>query len=557
MKDFMLLKLLDKISFIFKSAGIDYPIMRKILQLKFVMDGRRVPTIMRDTKKSESKSSFRSSLAIYAFLGLFIGAFVLIPFPLFLKMNIVIGMLIFMIMTTMVSDFSSVLLDLDDKNILLPRPVDAKTLSTAKMIHILAYLSTITIALSGASIICSLIKYGVLFALVFLFELILICGFVILFTSIFYYAILTIFSGEKLKDIINYCQIVLTVFMILMYQFIGRLFNVSDLNISISPHWWNFFLPSTWFAAPFNLLVEHDFNPYYIFLSFTGIIVPIITMTLYVKVVAPGFERNLQKMKNSDNPKRKKMPENAWQNRVANRICIHPLERTFFRFTLIMLGNERKLKLSIYPNLVFSVMMPLIFFFSFYRANQSFSALFEEIRNGRYYLYLYFSVAFLSSLFSMISKSEDYKGAWIYKALPIEQPAWVIKGALKAFLYHYIVPTYFLLSVISIAIFGLKIVLDLVLIFLNMLVLILVIFHFSKKELPFYKNFQYAQNGSNIGIVFFSFALCACLAGVHYVFLSYISAGIIINAVISLSILIALWHYGFKFSWKDIEGDVQ
>ena len=109
MKDFMILKWLDKISFVFTSAGIDYPMMRRILQLKFVMDGRRVPTIMRDSRKKESKNAFRSSLGIYVFLGLFIGSFMFIPFPIYLKMNIIIGMLTFMIMSTMISDFSSVL----------------------------------------------------------------------------------------------------------------------------------------------------------------------------------------------------------------------------------------------------------------------------------------------------------------------------------------------------------------------------------------------------------------------------------------------------------------
>lgn len=557
MKDFMILKWLDKISFIFKSAGIDYPMMRRILQLKFVMDGRRVPTIMNDSRKKESKNAFRSSLGVYVFIGLFIGLFMFIPFPLFLKMNIIMGMLIFMIMSTMVSDFSSVLLDLDDKSILLPRPVQVKALNVAKLIHILTYLSSITIALSGASLVFGLIKYGVVFSIVFLGELILICGFVILVTSILYYAILTIFSGEKLKDIINYFQIVLTIFMTLMYQLIGRLFNFTNLNVSVNPHWWNVFLPSTWFAAPFSLIVDRDFNPYYIFLSMIGIVVPIITMYLYIKVVAPHFERNLQKMKNSDNANRKKRKEDSWTEKVSKVICPQVLERIFFRFTLLMLSNERKLKLSIYPSLAFSVILPVIFCFSFYRADQSLSDMFQEIRSGKYWLYLYFSVAFLSSLFAMISKSENYKGAWIYKALPIEQPAFVIKGALKAFIYHYIVPIYLVLSFIFVAVFGLKVIIDLVLIFINMMILILVIFLFSKKELPFYKSFQYVQNGNHVGVVLFSFALCACLGGIHYLVMSHFPIGIFVNIVISMVSVIVLWNRSFKFTWKDMGKDVE
>ena len=145
-----------------------------------------------------------------------------------------------------------------------------KALNVAKLIHILTYLASITIALSGASLVFGVIKYGVLFSIVFLGELVLICGFVILVTSILYYAILTIFSGEKLKDIINYFQIVLTIVMMLMYQLIGRLFNFTDLNVSMNPHWWNIFLPSTWFAAPFSIIIDGDFNAYYVLLSAIG-----------------------------------------------------------------------------------------------------------------------------------------------------------------------------------------------------------------------------------------------------------------------------------------------
>lgn len=557
MKEFTILKFLDKIKFIFKFAGIDYPLLRKILQIKFVMDERRVPTIMMNGKNNdESTNSFRSGLLIYAFMGIFIGIFLLPPFSLFLKMNIIMGMLIFMIMTTMISDFSSVLLDIDDKNILLPRPVDAKTLNTAKLIHIVVYLFSITLAITAGALAIGFFRYGFLFFLVLLFEIILICGFVILFTSLFYYVILTVFSGEKLKDIINYFQIALTISMTVMYQLIGRIFNFSDLNISITPNWWHLLLPSAWFAAPFSIFIEHDYNSHYVVLSLVGIIVPIIAITLYVMVVAPRFERNLQKL-NSGSAQRKTKGKASLRRRVSNIICHNPIEKVFFMFTLQMLDNERKLKLRIFPNMAFSVAFPFIFLLNLVGGRVSFSDIFAQISQGRYYLYLYFSVALLAAMFPLISLSQNYKGAWIYKALPVENPAVVFKGAFKGFLYKYIVPTFLFMSFLFIGIYGVKIVPDLALIFLNMLILMLAIFHFSKKELPFYKEFQYAQNGSSTGMIFLMFALCGVAAAVHYFALVLFPFGLALNIGISLIIVIILLHYSFKISWKDIEKGTQ
>lgn len=554
MKEFIILKILDKIKFIFKFAGIDYPLLRKILQMKFVMDERRVPTIMMNGKSNnESKNSFRSGLLIYALMGIFIGLFMLPPFPLFLKMNIIIGMLIFMIMTTMISDFSSVLLDIDDKNILLPRPVDAKTLSAAKLIHIVAYLFSITLAITAGALVMGFFRYGFLFFLVLLFEIILICGFVILFTSLFYYVILTVFSGEKLKDIINYFQIALTITMTIMYQFIGRIFNFTDLHITIIPHWWHVLLPSAWFSAPFSIFIEHDYNSHYVLLSVVGIIVPIIAITLYVMVVAPRFERNLQKL-NSGGSKKKTMEKASLRRTVSNIICHNPIEKAFFRFTLQMLDNERKLKLRIYPNMALAVIFPFIFMLNLFGSGmESFSDTYAEISQGRYYLYLYISVVLLAALFPLISLSQNYKGAWIYKALPVDNPAVVLKGALKGFMYKYIVPIFLFLSLLFIGIFGLKIIPNLALIFLNMLILMLTIFHFSKKELPFYKEFQYAQNGSSTAIILLMFPLCGVAAAIHYMALRFFPLGLALNIGMSLIIVIILWHFSFKISWKDIE----
>lgn len=556
MRKFTILNFLDRMSFLFKSLGVDYPVMRKILQIKFLMDERRVPTIMMNGKNPEkSKNSFRSALIIYLIMGIFIGIFMIPPFPLFFKMNAVIGMIIFMIMTTMISDFSSVLLDLKEKTILLSRPVDAKTLNAAKLIHIVVYLFSITITIAGASLVISLIQYGILFFLVFLLEIVLICGFVILLTALLYYGVITAFSGEKLKDIINYFQIILATFMTIAYQFIGRIFEFSHVTISITPHLWHFLLPSAWFSAPFVLLMEHDVSNYYIALSVIGIIVPIITVALYIKIVAPRFERNLQKLNSSESAKKKKVSKEFFTRTVSNIFCYNPMEKVFFRFTLQMLDNERKLKLRIYPSLAFSIIFPFIFFLNFFRSGQPISESFAEITSGRYYLFLYFSVSLISSLFTTIRFSENHKGAWIYKALPVENPALVLKGAMKAFLVKYILPIYFFQSVIFMAIFGLKIAPSLILIFINLIIQVLLIFHISKKELPFYKDFQY-KNDNNTAIVFISFALCGGAAAIHYIALAFIPFGLVLNIAISLIGAIFLWHLSFRFSWKEIAEEV-
>jgi hypothetical protein len=78
MKDFKLLRFLDKLKPVFNVLGADYIVMRRILQIKLIMDGRRVPTVFagkNNDKNADSDNKFFKSLWIYTLMGL-----ILIPF---------------------------------------------------------------------------------------------------------------------------------------------------------------------------------------------------------------------------------------------------------------------------------------------------------------------------------------------------------------------------------------------------------------------------------------------------------------------------------------------
>lgn len=555
MKDFSILRLLDKFAGLFKKLGVDYQTMRKILQVKLIMDERRVPTILSNKNTFEGKNSFKSSLLMYGVIGLFIGMLMLPPFPLFYKMNIVFGMIIFMVMATMISDFSAVLLDVRDKNILLPRPIDSRTISTAKIIHIVIYLFSITMTISGFALIVGLIMYGIMFALIFLIELILICCFVVFFTSILYLAILSFFDGEKLKDIINYFQILLSVFMLVSYQFIGRIFDLSRITITFQPASWHFFLPTTWFAAPFSLFIEHSFTKYFTVLSLLGVVIPALTTLLYIILVIPYFEGKLQKL-NSDSAGISQGTgiKEKLHRALAHLICFNKTESAFYRFTQNMLANERKLKLKLYPNLAFAIVMPFIMLSSALRYEKSFAEVINKVSNGPYYLALYMTAAFLAMTTTMLSTSEKFRGAWIYRALPIESPISILKGALKAFIIKFMLPVYCFTGLMFVLLCGLKIMPDIILIFLNMLILALITFKLNRKELPFYKDFQYTPDGSRVGILFLSLLICGAFAVIHFL-IKYLTFGVEINIIGSLILIAVLWNLSFKITWKDVMKD--
>ena len=112
MKNFPVLSFLDHFKYIFEKLGINYQLMRRILQVKLTMDGRRVPTVMnREEKRKDKNNNFAYSLILYGVYSLIFVPFILAGQNYIYQMSIVFAIFIFIMMTSLISDFSSVLLD--------------------------------------------------------------------------------------------------------------------------------------------------------------------------------------------------------------------------------------------------------------------------------------------------------------------------------------------------------------------------------------------------------------------------------------------------------------
>lgn len=542
MKDFKSLKFLDKFKGFFNFIGVDYHVMRRILQVKLTMDARRVPTIMSNPKKenTQEKNNFRRSLWIYILFGLFMIPFVIAKNNYLYNMSFVFGFLFFFIMTSLISDFSSVLLDIRDKNIISSKPVSNKTLSIAKTIHILIYMFSLTGAIAGPALIVSLFRQGPLFFIIFLFEVILVDIFIVVLTALFYMLILKFFDGEKLKDIINYVQIILSLAIVIGYQFIGRLFEVVNINVVFTPKWWQYLIIPIWFGAPFDLIIKGCYNTYFIIFTILAVWVPVISIIIYIKFIS-YFEQNLQKLNN--NSSKSKKGHKKLMRSLSKIICHNENERTFFRFTSDMMKNEREFKLKVYPSLGFAIIFPFIFIF-----NQLRGSSFSSLASSKMYLNIYFCVLMLPTVVTMLKFSGKYKAAWIYGVIPFNDTSSIIRGSLKAFIIKLMVPVYAIDCILFVLIFGVRILPDLILVFLNILFFTVICFRVMKKALPFSMPYEATQQSSESLIIFPLMLIIAVLAGIHYA-CTFVSYGIFVYMVVVLIVNLILWKKALNISF--------
>lgn len=537
MTDFFVLRLLDKLRGGFVRIGVDYEVMRSILQVKLTMDGRRTPTVLAGTQKKEEKKE-ESPLRvqwIYILFGVMLIPLMLLTGNYMLQMSLVFGVVMFMITTTLISDFSSVMLDLRDKNILFAKPVTRITLNMAKSLHILIYLFTITLTLTGPSLIVSLFKHGILFFLLYAAEIVLMDCFILVITALLYLLIMKFFDGEKLKDIINYVQIILTIGITVGYQLITRLFDIVELGTSFKPAWWQYLISPVWFAAPFEMVFGGARESHFVVLAVLAIVIPLLLIVAYIKLM-PLFERSLQKLSEQEAAGKGNAGMVDWLSKVT---CRHPAEEMFFRFSWSMMKNERDFKLKVYPVIGYSIVFPFIFIFGIlWDGNVS------SIKDSKTYLMIYFGAMLLQTVILMLRYSASYKGAWIYKLIALPDPAPIYRGMLKAALVRLIVPLFAIEAIVYIWLFGVQIVPDLVVVLLAMLIYSVICFRAYPRVLPFSERYEAAKQKDYTAHAFGLLFLLMGMAGVHYVFTLF-TGGIYIYLLVLVILNIWIWRMTF------------
>ncbi|MGJ0845490.1 hypothetical protein ACR77J_02270 [Tissierella praeacuta] len=535
MKDFKILKFLDIFKWLFEKMGVDYQIMRKILNVKLILDGRRVSTVInnRNKKKEEetdNKNNFLKSLGVYILMGLFLIFFIVIGKNYLFQMSFIFGVIMFLLMTSLMADFSSVLLDVKDKEILLSKPVNSITLNMAKIIHIFIYISAITLAISGPSLVVSIVRHGRIFFSIYLMEVILIALFIIIITALIYLLVLRFFSGEKLKDIINYVQIGLTIVMSIGYQLIGKLFNLIDIdNIDFKPSIWKYFFPPIWFSAPFELILNDNREMYIIIYSILAVVVPILSIIIYIKLI-PVFERNLQKLNSVEGHTKDRNKSIIFISRI---FCRDKDERTFYRFATNMLKNERTFKLKVYPSLGISIIFPFLTIITMGRRE------FLNIANTKSYLCIYMVFVMIPTVISSLGYSGNYKGSWIYETIPIKDKSTIYKGTVKAAILNLFIPVYALVSLVFLIIYKMKIVDEIIVVGINILLFTSIVFNIFDSNLPFSKSFEVGEKPEGGGKGIFSLVIMGAFVLGHFILTKipygtyiYIPIGLIISKII-------------------------
>ena len=253
------------------------------------------------------------------------------------QLTLFFSMFIFMLAATLISDFTSVLIDVRDNYTILPKPVNDKTVVMSRLLHILVHISKIVLPMVLPGVIYLCISYDISAG----FILFILSLFVVLFTlfliNAVYIFILRITTPQKFQNVISYFQIVFAIVIFSSYQVIPRMLgSMGNINLDYSQHPALLFAPPFWFAVAWQTLYTLSGNGIAVVLTTGSFLVPVVCIIIVVKYFAPSFNKKLAMVSGSDagnntvSTERTKQYRITYSQQLASLVTKRGAERTGF-----------------------------------------------------------------------------------------------------------------------------------------------------------------------------------------------------------------------------------
>lgn len=509
---------------IYRRMGVNTSHLYQVLDMKLLLDDRRPNSLIRKNSNAE-ESSNKPLLAwfLMAVMGfIFIIPIITINDPV-TALTAYYGMLMFFLAATLISDFTSVLIDVRDNAIILPRPISDRTFLLSRLLHIIVYITKLIIPMTIAGFITIGIRYGITAVLINLLLLPFVVMFTIFLVNAAYLVILKISTPEKFKSIITGFQVGFAILIYAGYQVLPRMMDRANLEgFALPEKWWTLLIPPAWFAHAFGVLKRLEGSSFQWFAAMLALLIPIGSLWLIIRVFAPSFNRKLGLIAGSGSESatpaasagiRKK----HWSASLAQRFSRTRVEEMGFSLTWNLSSRLRDFKLKTYPSLGYMVVLAVIFLMP--RKNVSLEEALDNVYQSRGIMLslIYFTGLFMLQALSYARFTEKESASWIFYAHPIDKPGEVILGSAKAILVKFYAPFVVIITIVLIALMGWKVLPEVLLGVANMLCMAFANILLVGKYFPFSRPLADQQKGgnmvNNLVIVF----LLGTVVLIHYV----------------------------------------
>ena len=557
------LKLVLLPSFIYKRMGVNLAQLNSILLTKLIMDDRRPNTIQQTRTRNKGGQVSMATLGTMLMSGL-IGLVYLFAFSiganLVTSLTIYFSMFFFMLSATLISDFTSVLIDVRDTFIILPKPVDDRTLLVSRLLHILIHISKIVLPMSLAGLVYIIMNVSIPAALSFLLMVLFTTAFAILFINAVYIGILKITTPQKFQSVISYIQIIFAIVIYASYQVFPRIINRFELGtLDLSLQKGILFYPLYWLACTWKWLYTFHVSGKEIIATLLGILLPFISIYIVVKYLAPFFNNKLALLSSGSSTvsatnKKKTTAAKRFDYplMLSKLFTTSPTEKMGFLFCWKMTSRSRDFKLKVYPSIGYLAVYVVIMFMN--TKSMDLQELRDESIKSRILVIsaIYFTSFILTMAITQAVYSDKYKSAWIYYITPVAKPGTIILGGAKAAIMKFYIPIVIFVTLAGLILIGPKVLPNIILGLFNELLIATLLVYAGNKLFPFSMHQNTNVKAGALLRNFFVLLISAIIALGHF-FIYTIMPVVLIGVILSIIATWLIMDSIRNISWKAIK----
>jgi hypothetical protein len=574
---------------LYKRLGADPAQLRAILDVKLMMDDRKPVSFggqqkfQRSQKEKKKKRFFRffgkkqdpsetpkqrKDRRFSIFLGMFISfltGFVYI-FPLLLVEHrlsaywLFFSMFLFLLAFTLISDFSTVLIDTRDKYIVLPRPVSDRTLFLSRVLHIFIYLFRIVLPMSLPAWVVLGFTDGWKAALFFPLPLLLLVFTVLFIVMAVYLIMLRVASAEKFKELLSYFQIAFSVIIFATYYLVPRAMDAEAMrHFNVAAFSWAPYSPPYWLAATFGWVHVVGGVKGISLIGLLAVALPVACIWITIKYLAPQFTARLAQLdaiESGETSAAQKRQSARKRSKIyqplARLLNVRREAQAGFIMAWVQTSRSRAFKMRVYPMFAY---VPIYFLYLLLQSGRPLREVWETLpERSTHLVLLYMCSVVMLQAFAFMSISEQYKAAWIYRAVPLAEPGAIFSGAFKVVWVKYFLPFFAAVTAFVLSVWGLSAISDVLLALVNVTLFGACVVRVSYRRFPFSQIDHSATGGSKFLRALIGMSIPFALGFGHYFALHMLWLKCIYLALSSI-LLWLVWDSYVHTGWDVIKAE--
>lgn len=540
------LKVLDLFKPLFNGLKVNYEKLRAILKAKLIMENRRTSAFSNSFSGQESNSKisqffqnsnfFKRGYILFLIYGLILAGLCYGAEDIKIRYTALFAVGMFLFFAGIIVDFTEVLIDTRDRDILLYKPVGEKEINLARLISLIIYVVKLALIMFGPALLLTLVKRPQEVPIL-LVEVVMLSVSLVMFEYIFYYILFRIFKNLNIKSIITTVQVLIFVVLMIGFQIFGHIVDKEmAIKIFSSEAFKYLFIPM-WFTGPFELIYGN--------FDTINIIYTILLIVLFLALIAintaisKDFEEILSKKDKVIINKKESFLQRFTNKFFAN----NDMEKAGVNMVFWMKGSDEKLKFQLGSLSLMIIVYPLIFYFAIFKKTQSPEATMTLAEMSRYITLINYMSAMMSlSIWQILNYATHYKASIIHLItgnLKLNKfRDGVIKGALFAFVFVPVVLNAVIMSFLIRGAWLIDFINPIIFIMLSNIIGAKLIL----KKLPFSLDVTKIKNGQK-GYFFASLAamlVTAVFSGVNALLIVFNNQFIYLYTIIGLGALIYL-----------------